>query len=107
MDNRRWNTGQVLKGGILNKEPPQSKLPDGAKLESVDELDTTEATLRKGLESGGLRASMYYGCWKIWRTERGYSGELLQYRSVTDEFSDVTLADALEKASEWASGCDG
>lgn len=107
MDNRRWNTGQVIAGGILNIKPPASDRPSGVDLALVEEGEWSEESLRTGLENGGLNASMYYGCWSIWKTENGYSGELMQYRAVTGKFQGYSLEDALEKAEEWASGCEG
>lgn len=107
MDNRRWNTQQILDGGILGITPPKSRRPADATLQNVDEEDLSDGTLRAGLEAGGLRASMYYGCWSIWRTDAGFSGALMQYRAVTDEFSDVPLERALERAFEWGAACYG
>lgn len=107
MDNRRFNTTQLLTLGILDLPTPKQEVPSKAKLQHVDEDDIQEDTLRKGLLIGGLSASMYYGCWSIWGTDNGYSGELLQYRSVTDKFKNESLKIALEKALEWAQGCRG
>lgn len=107
MDCRRLDTAGVLASGILNIPAPKTSRPDGFKGESVEEFEWTEETLRAGLEKGGLDASMYYGCWNIWKTENGYSGELLQYRNITDSFTDQSVEYALEKAQEWASGCQG
>jgi hypothetical protein len=107
MDNRRWDTGAILAGGILNITPPKSLCPPDTVLVDVDEEDLSDGTLRAGLEAGGLSASMYYGVWKIWRTAAGFSGQLMQYRSVTDSFTDRPLDEALEKALEWAGGCYG
>ena len=107
MDNRRWDTSMILAGGILGIAPPKSACPPDAALTDVDEDDLSRGTLRAGLEAGGLDASMYYGVWKIWRTAAGFSGELMQYRSVTDSFTDQPIDKALEKAEEWAGGCYG
>lgn len=107
MDDRRFNTGQLLDMGILDMPKPTSKCPDRAALAEIEQEDYTEESLRAGLESGGIAASQYYGVWKIWKTESGFSGELLQYRAVTDEFTDISLDDALDKAEEWLEGCYG
>lgn len=93
--------------GILDLPVPTSGCPKGAVLASVDEEDLSEETLRQGLEAGGLAAAMYYGCWKVWKTDAGFSGELMQYRSVTDDFEDLPLDEALERASEWGYACYG
>lgn len=108
MDGRRFDTGQVLAMGILNKQAPQSNLPVGATLQDVDEDDLSLDTLQRGLISGGLEAAMYYGAWRIWKTsDTTYAGELMQYRSVTDTFADLNIDDALEKAVYWAAICYG
>lgn len=107
MDHTRLDTAGVLAAGILNIPAPKTSRPDGFKGEHVEEFGWSEETLRDGLEKGGLDASMYYGCWAIWKTEKGYSGELLQYRNITDSFTDKDQDFALEKSQEWASGCQG
>lgn len=107
VDNRRWNTQQIIDGGILSRPMPESKRPGDAKLVSVDDDDLSPETLKRGLEAGGLRAYQYYGCWEIWKTKNGYSGELFQYRAVTDSFDDVSIDDAVQKAETWASNCYG
>lgn len=107
MDNRKLNTRQIIDAGILGLPAPERRCPADAKLQRVGEDEISENILRAGLEGGGLTASMYYGCWDIWRTESGFSGELLQYRSVTDQFTDAPIEQALEKAAEWAAGCCG
>lgn len=107
MDNRKLNTRQIIDAGILGIKAPDRRCPADAKLQRVGEDEISENILRAGLEAGGLTASMYYGCWDIWRTESGFSGELLQYRSVTDQFTDAPIEQALEKAVEWAAGCCG
>lgn len=107
MDNRRLNTGQVLNTGILDINAPESKCPENAKKTSVEEFEWSEDTLLEGLKGGGLTGCIYYGCWDIWKTDKGFSGELMQYRSCTDEFKDKDINFALEKAQEWASGCQG
>ena len=88
-------------------ERPMVKLrrPSGASLQRVDEEEWSEECLRDGLDSGGLVAWMYYGAWSIWRDGSGYSGELHQYRQLTDSFEVQPLEFALEKAIEWAKGC--
>jgi hypothetical protein len=93
--------------GILNMPKPVSKCPDRDKLTGIDQEDWTEEAMKTGLETGGICASQYYGVWKIWKTERGFSGELMQYRAVTDEFTDQPIETALEKAEEWIEGCYG
>ncbi len=107
MDFRRLNTAEVLASGILNKPVPLSRQPDDARLTKVDEEDCGEDALRAGLQGGGLKASMYYGCWSIWKAGDGFDGELFQYRAVTDSFSGATLDEATEKAGEWAALCYG
>jgi hypothetical protein len=105
MDHTKLDSGQVLAAGILNRSMPTSHCPDDAQLQDVDE-DHPEA-FRSGLEAGGLKASMYYGCWSIWKTDQGYSGELFQYRSCTEAFANQSIEHALEKAHEWYEGCYG
>lgn len=106
MDNRRLNTSEVLFSGILEKPAPISNAPSDVKLADIT-YDWTEESIREGIEKGGVTASMYYGCWKVWKTEEFYNGELLQYRSITDSFENATIEEALEKAVEWANSCDG
>lgn len=105
MDDRRLNTMDILASGLMTKPAPISKVPDGLALAEVEEGDWSEEALSSGLERGGLTASMYYGCWSIWKTGEAFSGELLQYRSITDAFEGQSLEFALDKAIEWASGC--
>lgn len=107
MDNRRLDTAGVLASGILGIDAPKSKCPDSAALTDVYDCEWTVDELRTGLQAGGLSGAMYYGCWTIWKTEAGYSGELFQYRAVTDSFVDASLDAALEKAEEWAENCQG
>jgi len=107
MDERRFDTGQLLDMGILNLPLPQTRRKNSAGLIEVDQDEYTEESLRGGLEAVGLCASQYYGCWRIWKTDTGYSGELLQYRVVTEEFTDKDIEFALEKAEEWVAGCYG
>lgn len=107
VDDTRWNTAQVLANGVLDRPSPRSGCPDDAVLADVDEGDTAPEKLREGLEAGGLTASMYYGCWKIWKTAGGFSGELMQYRNCTDSFQDGPLEEAIERAESWASTCFG
>lgn len=101
VDNTKWDSGQVIMNGVLDRPMPRSSRPVDSVLASVDEDDAGEEKLRKGLEAGGLSASMYYGCWAIWKTTEGFSGELMQYRNCTDSFRDQPMEVALEKAEEW------
>jgi len=105
MDTRKLDTGQVLAAGVLNITAPESSVPEGFEGWSVEEFGWSDENLRSGLEQGGLTASMYYGCWDIWEIGDRFDGQLLQYRSVTDSFSGEDIDFALEKAIEWAEGC--
>lgn len=108
MDNRRMNTEQVLFSGGFGLIPPPSKVPPNFVGQIVEEWEWTQDQLRAGLESGGLDAYMYYGCWHIWRTEENrYSGQLMQYRLVTEEFHGLSLEDALAEAIDWGTACQG
>jgi hypothetical protein len=107
MDYMRLDTSGVLSDGILNRPVPKTSCPEGFSGERVDEYEWSEESLLDWLEKSGLEASMYYGCWNIWKTEKGYSGELRQYRTITEAFTDQDTAYALDKAQEWASGCQG
>ena len=106
MDNTRLNTMGCLNAGILDRPAPDTACPKNFDRQRVN-YEWTEESLWSGLEKGGLSATMCYGCWKIWKTEKGYSGELLQYRKITDSFSDDTIEYAFKKAQEWAIGCNG
>ncbi len=106
MDERRLDTGQILASGILSKPTPNSNVPADANLKDVGN-DWSEESVREGLGSGGIKASMYYGCWSIWKAHESFSGELMQYRSITDHFEDVSFDVALEKALFWAEECNG
>ena len=103
IDHTKWDTGQVLAHGVLNRPIPKSSLPADAKLTSVQEEDFNEKKARDGLLAGGLHAAMYYGCWSIWKDGDRYSGELMQYRNVTDRLEQASLDEAVEKAEEWFS----
>jgi len=107
IDDRRLNSGQVLAAGILGIAPPKTRCPDPGALVGVDEEDLREETLLAGLNAGGLDAPMYYGCWRIWKTATGFSGELMQYRAMTDQFADAAIEFALQKAQEWGAACYG
>lgn len=107
MDNRKLDTGAVLALGIIDAPALPDPVPPDATLVSVSEDNCTEPELRDALESGGIRASMYYGCFQIWRTESGFSGELHQYRAVTGRFDNEPLEIALQTAVERAGGCWG
>jgi hypothetical protein len=91
----------------LNLPNPKRAQPEGLELAYVDQHDISEATFSAMLQSGGMTALQYYGCWSIWRTENGFSGELLQYRQITESFTDAPLPTALETALYWASECYG
>lgn len=105
MNEIKWNTEQCLLNGVLDRPKPKSSVPENFKGEEVKEYKWDEESLQKGLLKGGLTALMYYGCWDIWKTQNGFSGELMQYRKVTDTFHDQNLKFALKKAEEWAMGC--
>lgn len=107
MDERKFDTGQLLDMGILSMPNPVSKCPDRSKLIEIEQEESTEESLRAGLEAGGIRSCQYYGVWKIWKAEQGFSGELMQYRVVTEEFTDQSIEFALEKAEDWVMGCYG
>jgi len=107
MDHKRLSTGDILDFGILERTPPKSMCPVDAVLAEVDESQFDDDSLRAGLIAGGLEASMYYGVWKIWKDGDGFSGELMQYRVVTETLAKVSLADAVEHAYEWATNCYG
>ena len=107
MDKRKLSTAQVLAAGILDIPQAEDNRPIRSNLMDVEEGEWTEKLLLKGLKKGGLKASMYYGCWKIWKTNKGYNGSLDQYRICTDEFKDLGIQGALKKAVKWATGCQG
>jgi hypothetical protein len=110
MDNRRLNTQQALTSGILEKPAPESKLPKNYKKEElhhVSEHAWSEEELRDGLEKGGLDATMYYGCWRIWKVKDKFCGELMQYRMCTASFKNEDIDFALQQAVEWAEACQG
>jgi hypothetical protein len=107
IDRNRWSTADCLANGVLDRAAPPDACPKDANLASVNEDDLSEATLRRGLESGGLDALMYYGCWQIWKSGDAFDGELLQYRSVADQFRGLSIDDALDKAMEWGGACYG
>lgn len=107
MDTRKFDTGQLMDMGILDMPKPISKCSDRSTLVEIEQENYDEVSLRAGLESGGIRASQYYGVWNIWKTPGGYSGELFQYRVVTEEFADQPIEFALEKAECWLEECYG
>jgi hypothetical protein len=107
MDERRLSTADVLASGILNKPAPRTGRPQNVEFASVYEDEWTRQSLEDGLQAGGVEGAFYYGCWAGWKTESGYSGELLQYRSVTDSFENVDLDEAVSKLGLWAVRCTG
>ena len=103
---RRLNTMQARASGILGIKPPKSKAPENIEFTEVgDSIDRDE--LENAIKSGGICANAYYGCWKIWGSADGYSGELFQYRAITDQFKNQPFDFASAKAIEWAIGCCG
>lgn len=105
MNDLRLDTRTIMEAGILDLTPPDTAMPNNAILNEVDENNYTDDELEEGLINGGLKASMYYGCWAIWNGQNGYSGELLQYREITEFFEDQPLNIALAKARCWAREC--
>jgi hypothetical protein len=105
MDYRKLSTEQLLMMGILHAPMPRTRDPDEFYGVAVDQYKWSETKLREGLNAGGLDAAMFYGCWRIWETDIGYSGQLLQYHKETDHFEDKDYQFALSKALEWADGC--
>jgi hypothetical protein len=96
-----------MNSGILGLPIPETKAPP-IEYEKIDDFDHSLEDIAEALKStNGIEASQYYGCWRIWKTEKGFSGELLQYRSVTDEFEGLSFEEALDKAEEWFRDCCG
>lgn len=86
MDIRRLSTIQCIEDGIGDLPKPKTSDPKISRWDLVRDNTCDREFLRAGLEKGGLKASMYCGIWKIWKTEKGFSGELLQYRVITESF---------------------
>lgn len=107
VDNTKWDTFQVIANGVLERPPPRSSCPEGVSLVDAEEGSVDRDAHRKGLEAGGLSGSMYYGCWTIWKTDAGFSGELMQYRNCTGHFENVPLETALDYAEEWTNVSSG
>lgn len=105
MDNRRWDTSKILAGGVLDIEAPPAAHPKDIDYEEVEEREWSADSLSNAIKRGGLHGCMYFGIWWIWKSPGGYSGELFQYRLVTDHFEDESEEFALNKSIEWASGC--
>lgn len=107
VDFTKWDSGQVIQNGVLNRTAPESRMPADAILQSLDEEDASEEKIREMLLAGGIRASMYYGVWKIWKDGDGYSGQLMQYRNETGRLDRVSLDEAVNTAQEWHGVCYG
>lgn len=107
MDNRKWNTERIYEEGILNLPIPDTSHPD-INYAEINDYDHGIGDIEEILEKeGAITASQYYGCWYVWKTEKGYSGELLQYRAVTESFTDIPYGEALDKVEEWFEACQG
>lgn len=118
IDNRKMDTAQAIAFGILNIKPPKSDAPDDDSIkyfkaeycdvpegfDGEDRDDNFKIALERNM---GIKGCMYYGVWRIWPTEKGFSGELIQYRSITDNIKDVSLDDAVNQATEWYRDCNG
>lgn len=104
MDDRRLSTADVLAGGILSRPAPQTDAPTDR--EEFDPAPGWEFAgvdaVASALEAGKLvSASNYYGIPMAWKREDGaYRCILLQYRSVTE---DETFQSAAE-AARWFEG---
>ena len=117
IDSRRLSTEQAVAAGILDLEPAESVAPGGrSEYLEADYLETPqgfegqsrEDNWRLALERGmGLHALMFYGSWIIWPDGDAFSGELVQYRAMTDSFQKRPIAEALEKAAAWFRVCYG
>lgn len=106
IDNRKLSTADVLMSGILDREATyKTRCPNVELLARVAEDEAND--LRDKLWSGGIEAPMYYGCWRIWRHDGKYDGELMQYRVLTDHFENASLDKALCYAEKWYAVCYG
>ncbi len=97
MDNRRFDTVQLLRGGILDSPLPKTSIPHGEREEySVDVGDIEESALQAKLEGGViLTCSEYYGIPYLWKEDAVYHGTLLQDRAVTEDHTFATADEAL------------
>lgn len=107
VDHTKWDTEQVIQNGVLERTAPKDRVPADAKLTDLDEEDGSEEKIRGALLDGGVRAYMYYGCFKVWKDGDAYSGQLMQYRNETGRFDKVSLDEALKATSEWWEECWG
>lgn len=111
MDMRRLNTEEVLRAGILNITPTESKTPEYVEFYQMPycdddnplSLEDIERLLRENL---GIESAQYYGCWKIWKDDDGFHGELMQYRRMTEDFHGESLDYAADKAYTWFTSLD-
>jgi len=101
----RLSTAEVLMFGVLDKPAVRGCRPKDFEGIEIDEDEWTEDALLNGLKEGGLSTSMYYGCWDIWKTEQGFSGELFQCREISESFIDKDADYAFEKAKGWTRDC--
>ena len=106
INDRKLSTADILASNILNISPPDTKHPEINYID-YDELEYDSDKIHECLKINGVEGCMYYGVWKVWPDEKGFSGELLQYRSITDEFTGVSIDVAVEKCIEWAGVCEG
>ncbi len=104
MDKRRLSSLQCMSAGILFTPAPDLKAPTDVEYSEIEGPD--EDRIRGFLAAGkNVEGSMCYDCWSVWKTEGGWSGELAQYRSVTESFENVDTDTAVATAYEWACEC--
>lgn len=104
VNHTKLDTAQIIASGILGRVAPKSKQPAGLILASVAAEDSREDILA-GLANDGIQGNDYYGVWRIWKEGDKYSGELLQYREMTDSFCDASISEAANFAQEWMEVC--
>ena len=97
MDYARWDTGQVLANGVLDRAIPKTGIPEDRDFLELDvcEMPTAQA-IAEALDAGLVAScSEYYGIPYAWKEGDRYRGVLLQYRNVTE---DETFPTALAAA---------
>lgn len=99
MDPTRWDTGQVLAAGVLNRPAPTFGEPQDRERQRWNVYDDTRESFIALVEDEAnvVDCSEYYGIPVAWKDGEGYRGILFQYRSVTE---DKTF-DSVDELADW------
>lgn len=109
MDPTRWDTGQVLDAGVLDRKVPDFGMPEDRERESIhvsyedDREYIGEGTINvkeivSKLDSGAvIDCPEYYGIPIAWKEGDSYRAVLLQYRRISERHTFATV----DECAEW------